>query len=113
MKGMPMENARIEQLKAFLANDPDDAQARFLLGYEYNKLKRYDDAVKVLLRCVEIKPDYAAGWKQLGDAYKRLGLATEALGAYERGAEAGKNIGNEHTAKECETLAARLRDKTG
>jgi len=104
---------RIEQLKDLLADDPSDPQALFLLGYEYNKAREYGAAVEALQRCVEVQPSNAAGWKQLGDAFRRLDRPGEALQAYERGAAAGKNIGNEHTARECQTLADRLRPKIG
>lgn len=108
----PAGHPRIGPLVLFLSQNPDDAQARFLLGYEYNKLRRYADAVEVLLPCVETEPTYAAAWKQLGDAYRRLDQAAAALRAYERGAEVARAAGNDHTARECETLAARLRDKS-
>ncbi len=107
-----MENARIEQLKNFLAADPGDAQAGFLLGYEYNKSNRHEEAVEVLLRCIEISPDYAAAWKQLGDAFRKLCRLEEALEAYKKGADAGRNVGNEHTARECETFVRRLSQET-
>ncbi len=103
-----MANPRIDQLKAFLESDPGDAQARFLLGYEYNRQKQYEDAIAVLTRCVEIAPSNAAAWKQLGDAYRSVNRKDEALDAYQQGMEAGKNIGNEHTARECETWIKRL-----
>jgi tetratricopeptide (TPR) repeat protein len=106
-----MKNARIDQLKSFLAADPGDAQARFLLGYEYNKGRCYEDAIEVLLRCVEISPDYAAAWKQLGDALRKLDRLDEAVEAYKKGADAGRNVGNEHTARECETFVRRLSRK--
>ncbi len=103
-----MASSRIDQLKAFLDNDPEDAQARFLLGYEYNRQKQYEEAIPVLLRCVELDESNAAAWKQLGDAYRSLNRKDEALKAYQRGQEAGKNIGNAHTARECETWIKRL-----
>ncbi len=103
-----MTNSRIDELKAFLESDPDDSQARFLLGYEYNRQKQYEDAVAVLTRCVQIAPSNAAAWKQLGDAYRSLNRKEDALSAYQRGMEAGKNIGNAHTARECETWIKRL-----
>lgn len=99
---------RISQLQTFVAADPSDAQAHFLLGYELNKAKRWEEAAGSLRRCVELDPMQAAAFKQLGDALKRLERIPEAADAYRRGMEAGRGIGNEHTARECETMLKRI-----
>lgn len=45
---------------------------------------RWKDAASVLTRCVEVLPDYASGWMELGRAYLRLSRPAEALKAFEK-----------------------------
>jgi hypothetical protein len=48
-----------------------------------------DDAIAVLQRCVGIDPDYAACWKELGDASRSLGRASEAKRYYKKAIDVG------------------------
>ncbi|HEY6096843.1 MAG TPA: tetratricopeptide repeat protein, partial [Candidatus Deferrimicrobium sp.] len=44
---------------------------------------KWDDAASVLARCVEVLPDYAPGWMELGRAYLRLSRPADALKAFD------------------------------
>ena len=44
---------------------------------------KWSDAASVLTRCVEILPDYAPGWMELGRAWLRLSRPTDALKAFD------------------------------
>ncbi len=47
----------------------------------YQKLKRYNDAIKADRRAIRIDPKYADAWFCLGGAYFFSGNRTAALGA--------------------------------
>ena len=44
---------------------------------------KWKDAASVLTRCVEVLPDYASGWMELGRAWLRLSRPAEALNAFD------------------------------
>jgi len=44
---------------------------------------KWSEAASLLTRCVEVLPDYASGWMELGRAYLRLSLPAEALKAFD------------------------------
>lgn len=45
---------------------------------------KWSDAASILARCVEVLPDYAPGWMELGRARLRLSLPAEALKAFDK-----------------------------
>lgn len=45
---------------------------------------KWNDAASILIRCVEILPDYAPGWMELGRAYLRLSRPADALKAFDK-----------------------------
>jgi type IV pilus biogenesis/stability protein PilW len=45
---------------------------------------KWNDAASVLTRCVEVLPDYAPGWMELGRVYLRLSRPVEALKAFDK-----------------------------
>lgn len=45
---------------------------------------KWKDAESVLTRCVEVLPDYAPGWMELGRVYLRLSRPAEALKAFDK-----------------------------
>jgi type IV pilus assembly protein PilF len=45
---------------------------------------KWNDAVSLLARCVDLLPDYAPGWMELGRAYLRLSRPVDALKAFDK-----------------------------
>jgi type IV pilus assembly protein PilF len=45
---------------------------------------QWKDSASVLTRCVEVLPDYASGWMELGRVYLRLSRPAEALKAFDK-----------------------------
>ena len=45
---------------------------------------KWNDAASILTRCVEVLPDYATGWMDLGRAWLRLSRPADALKAFEK-----------------------------
>ena len=71
--------------------DSKGAQASMLFGIGDTliKLKQADDAIPVLRRCVEIKPDFGMCWAGLAEASERLGRPEEAKAFYKKTIEIG------------------------
>jgi tetratricopeptide (TPR) repeat protein len=67
----------LEQVNAYLASKPKDAQARFLKGVILTDLKRNDEAIKVFTELTEEYPE-------LPEPYNNLAVLYASLGQYER-----------------------------
>ncbi len=78
---------RIEQLKQFIEEDPDDAFTRFALAREYLKAGRAEEALALFEGLVQRDPGYTGTYYHLGKLYERLGRAGDAAAAYRQGIE--------------------------
>lgn len=99
---------RIAALERMLAADPNDWLGHYLLGVEYMHGKRFDDAAERFRRCLALKDDYTAAWKQYGDALRHGERPEEALAAYRRGVEVAEHTGDLQVKKECEVFIRKL-----
>ncbi len=80
--------------------EPDNADARHLLGVVAMQQGERELALKQLLRAIELQPGFAAYHNNLGAAYQSLGRLDEAICAFRRAcalepefAQAHKNLG--------------------
>jgi superkiller protein 3 len=72
-------------LTASLRTKPDNTDAWYILGVNSQRAERHDAAVAAFKRVVELDPDYADAWFNMGNALARLGemeQAREALGRF-------------------------------
>ena len=95
---------RIPSLLALLEKRPDDARLHFGLATEYEKLRRWDDAVARLRAYLELTEDEGNAWGRLGHALGRLGRDEEAREAYRHGIDAARRDGHPSMAAEFESL---------
>jgi tetratricopeptide (TPR) repeat protein len=65
-------------------DDPDNNDAKFLLGKTYFLSGRFDLSVSTLMRLVKRLYDYPMAFYYLGKNFEALGLDEKALWAYER-----------------------------
>jgi hypothetical protein len=100
------KTARMIQIEALLADDPDDAFLRYGLAMEHASIG--DDAA-----CVEVLRDliartaaapYIPAFLQAGQALLRLDRVTEACDVLRRGIEAARNAGDLHALSEMQAL---------
>jgi tetratricopeptide (TPR) repeat protein len=73
-----------------IETDPKDGQAYSDLGYIYYQLGKYDFAVLLYKKSIDLmasQADKAISWNRLGDAYRRLGDYGKALTAYQKSSE--------------------------
>ena len=80
-KGDPA-NAEGAYRRALRANE-QYAHAYVALSAVLGGQGKWKDAASVLTRCVEVLPDYAPGWMELGRAWLRLSRPAEALNAFD------------------------------
>ncbi len=76
-------DAALPLLEQACANSPNDFYAHQVLGGLYYELKRDKDAVRMLLRSVQLAPDSAQARYNLGIALERLGRTADAITALE------------------------------
>jgi tetratricopeptide (TPR) repeat protein len=73
------------QWRAVLKETPDDPEALSALGSTLSDMQKFDEAVQVLSRAVNLKPDNKTYFRQLGAVYSKAGnsaKSTEALMVY-------------------------------
>jgi len=81
-KGDPA-NAEGAYRRALRANDRY-APAYIALSGVLGGQGKWNDTASILARCVEVLPDYASCWMELGRAYLRLSRPADALKAFEK-----------------------------
>jgi tetratricopeptide (TPR) repeat protein len=71
-------------LRAALQQNPDDADALFLLGLSYAGKKMWGEAVDALTRVTELRPSFPGAYLQLGACHRMLGDPEKALESYDK-----------------------------
>src|ERR1051325_6521221 len=93
---------RIDLLKGFLADTPDDSFSRYALALEYVKLGQMDDARREFETVRDKDPDYLATYYQLGQLYIKLNLRHEAEKTFRTGITVATKQRDDHTRSELE-----------
>ena|ERR1035437_4846589 len=90
-----MNQNRVEELKLFLAEEPNDPFLRYTLALEYLKLERDEEALEILEKLLKENPDYLPTYYIIGNHYQKINKIEEAIKAYEKGiiiAQKQKNL---------------------
>jgi len=93
---------RIEILKGFLNENPNDSFSRYALALEYVKLGQDDDALREFETVKGNDPAYVATYFQLGQLYQKLGRSHEAEKTFRTGITVAAKAGDDHTRSELE-----------
>lgn len=99
---------KIQQLEKLVELDPSDYLGYFMLAKLYIETKNFPAAVVAADRCIELKPDYSAGYRACGDAHRLAGEKERAREVYTRGitvAEANRDL---QTVKEMKMFLKKL-----
>ena len=102
VKGDPAR-AEVAYRRALRANERY-APAYVALSAVFGGQGKWKDASSVLTRCVEVLPDYAPGWMELGLAQMRLSRPAEALKAFDKVLAVSNDPGMRKQAAEYVTL---------
>jgi Tfp pilus assembly protein PilF len=93
---------RIEILKGFLDDNPNDSFSRYALALEYVKLGQNAEALREFEAVKKSDPDYVATYYQLGQLYQKVGQKHEAEKTFRTGITVAVKAGDEHTRSELE-----------
>ena len=99
---------RIEQLKAFLAEDPGDSFIRYALAKEYEGMGQMYQARDAYLALKKDDPTYVGLYYHLGKLYEELGEEEEALATYTEGINVAKKATDFHALSELNTAKVNL-----
>lgn len=99
---------RIEQLKAFLKESPEDAFLNYALATEFVGLGEDDKAEGIFRILLEKHPDYIATYYHLGKLLERKAEKEEAIIIYEKGIEKAKKTGERHSLSELQSALLEL-----
>lgn len=100
----PSDRSRVEALQKMLERNPDDARAHFGLAAEFEKMERWEDAVRQLRAYLAIAEDEGNAWGRLGHALRQLGRDEEAQEAFRRGVKEAASHGHPTMAADFEEI---------
>ena len=91
---------KIEKLKTFLNNSPEDSFLKHALALEYIKFGNESMARQLFLEILNRDPSYIGTYYHLGRLLERTGEMETARSWDEKGMIAAKNAGDLHTYNE-------------
>lgn len=91
---------RLNQLKQFQTEDPNDPFIVFAIAKEYEKLDNLQIALDHYLKLYESHSDYIGVYYHLGMLYEKLEQYTDAQRIYSEGLVVAKNTSDFHSASE-------------
>lgn len=95
-----MKTRRIEQLKAFIEQDPGDPFPRYALALELDSGGDAPGARAILEDLLARAPRYVATYQQLGTLYQKQGETAKAKAILRAGITVAKQEGDHHAAAE-------------
>lgn len=99
---------RADMLKEFLAQNPNDAFARYGLAMEYSNAGDTESALREFAALLSANPDYTAGYFMAAQALARAGRNDEAKQRLQEGIGSADRTGNEHAKSEMSAMLEEL-----
>jgi Flp pilus assembly protein TadD len=96
--------SRVDQLKAMLAETPDDAELRYFLAMAYVSTADNDSALACFRQLAAESPAYVPAYVQCGQLLAKLGRDDEARDVFRKGIAAAQKVGDVHAAGEMEAF---------
>ncbi|MBN1449149.1 MAG: tetratricopeptide repeat protein [Bacteroidetes bacterium] len=93
---------RLEQLKHFLEQEPEDSFTRYALALEHLSRSMTAEGIDLLEETIARDPAYIPAYHMLGQQLALQGHTEEARQVYTRGISAARSTGDFHTASEME-----------
>ena len=91
-------------LKEILAENPNDAFARYGLAMEYANSGDTAGAMGEYEKTVAASPDYVPAYQMAGQLSMNLGREADARAWFERGIAAARRTGNRHAESEMQGM---------
>jgi tetratricopeptide (TPR) repeat protein len=101
---------RIDKLREFLKESPDDGFLNHALALEYVKLGQIDMAREAFERLLSNDPDYVGSYYHLAKLLESTGQVETALKWYEKGIETARRVGDRHALGELQAAYDDLAD---
>ena len=95
-----MQQSRLEQLQAFLINEPNDSFLKYAIATEYLKLNDFENALRYFTDLVKSDEDYVGTYYHLGKLYEKLTQKDNAEDTYRKGLVIARKAGKMHAASE-------------
>ncbi len=95
---------RIAMLKEILAENPNDAFARYGLGMEYANNGDSAGALAEYEKIVTGNPEYVPAYQMAGQLLMNLGRDTDARAWFQKGIAAARRAGNQHAESEMQGM---------
>lgn len=95
-----MENSRIEQIKNFLTQTPDDTFLNYALAIEFVAVNNNEDAKKIFQKLIENVPEYSATYYQYGKLLLKEKDKQGAVKIFEDGINVARKNNETHAASE-------------
>lgn len=99
---------RVAMLAEILAQNPNDAFARYGLALEYSNLGNLERALDEFGKLLAAHPDYTAGYLMAAQALTRAHRVEEARTMLTDGIASAKRTGNAHARSEMEAMLTEL-----
>ena len=101
---------RIQKLKDFLIDSPNDNFLRHALALEYIKLGDDLSAEKLFEEILNENPDYIGSYYHISKLLERIGKTDDAIQYYEKGMEVAKKLKDNHSFNELQAAYEDLVD---
>jgi len=103
-----MPDERVEMLKQILADNPNDAFARYGLAMEYAKAGDIDNALAEFQRILAANPDYTPAYQMAAQTLMRAARNDEARQMIEAGIASARRTRNQHAQSEMQGMLDEL-----
>ena len=91
---------RVEKLMEMLQDNPKDSFLCHALALEHIKTGNDTDARKLFESILDNEPGYIGSYYHLAKLLERIGETDAAISVYEKGMEAAKKAGDDHSLSE-------------
>ncbi len=99
---------RIEMLKHFLDEHPNDAFARYGLAMEYSNCGQPEAALEQFKQLLQEHADYTAGYFMAAQTLAKAARVEEARAMLQQGIASAERTGNAHAKTEMEAMLEEL-----
>jgi Flp pilus assembly protein TadD len=99
---------RAAMLREILAQNPNDAFARYGLALEHANGGDVDAALGEFRKLIELNPDYVPGYQMGAQTLMKAGRGDEARPLLEQGIACAQRTGNRHAVSEMQGLLDEL-----
>ena len=100
--------SRLDQLKAFLKDSPNDPFVHYAIAQEYRKIEDLQMAHSKYLELVDNYPNYVATYYHLGKLQIELAKKEEAMATFDKGIEIAKELKDQHSLAELQSARLEL-----